>query len=192
MKKITAVFSKKGILLTGVVVLLIGAGIVMLEATGHINLIKDKQPVTDKTTKTTSSEPSAQSDFRASETRKPEEPPTTSSQVMVDDTGATNVSSTNASITSKDGAITVYSPVSNSVFTSGSTLAGRTSASAVSYRLADNVSGVTATGTLKVVNGVFSGKFSFSTKATEGRLDVFQIGPGGVEQSIIEIPIRFR
>lgn len=178
--------NKKHLIITAVILLIAVAGFFIYKYK-----MADKKLV-DDTAKTTSDSPSAQSNFKSDDTREP----TTSSQkpeISVSDTGgSTQVQSSAAPLTSKDGAITVSSPTSGALFNSGSSLVGRANVSKVSYRLIDNVSGVTATGDLSVNGGNFSGKFSFSTKATEGRLDVFQTGAGGIEKSIIEIPVKFR
>ncbi len=155
-------------------------------------VVMDDARLVDETAKTTSNEKSAQSDFQSSESRKPVQP-TAKPGVSVNDTsGSAQSNPTSTPLVSQDGVITVYSPTNNGLFASGTSLTGKASVSKVSYRLIDNVSGVTATGDLAVTNGRFSGEFSFNTNASEGRLDVFTITSGGVEKSIIEIPVRFR
>jgi len=190
--KIPLFTSRKRTLLILSIAVLVAAGLIILELRGTINLVGAKHPV-DNTSKTTSDAASAQSDFKADagDTKKPSQS-SQQDEALVSDTGGGQTAQNSNPLNSRDGVISVYSPVDNSLFTSGSSLTGKATVSKVSYRLMDDVSGVTATGDLNVVNGSFSGKFSFSTKATQGRLDVFYTGNGGVEQSIIEIPVRFR
>lgn len=184
--------SKKITLIT-LAVLAIAVGIfAVLEVKGITGVFVDKKTV-DNTSKTTSSAPSAQSDFTTNDSDKQPTPATSKPETSVNDTSGSTVAQPTASpLVSKDGAITVYSPTDNALFTTGSSLTGKASVAKVSYRLIDDVSGVTATGALNVVSGNFSGKFSFGTKATQGRLDVFQSDASGRESSIIEIPVRFR
>lgn len=184
--------SKKTTLIT-LAVLAIAIGVfAVLEVKGITSVFNDKK-VVDNTSKTTSTAPSAQSDFTTDDSDKQPAPATSKPETSVDDTSGSAVAQPTASpLVSKDGAITVYSPTSNALFTSGSSLAGKASVAKVSYRLIDDVSGVTATGALNVVSGNFSGKFNFDTRATQGRLDVFQTDASGRENSIIEIPVRFR
>lgn len=94
-------------------------------------------------------------------------------------------------ITSADKKISVYSPITNSILSSGSILSGQSTTNNISFRLIDNVSGVIAQGKISVVSGKFSGVFDFKTTATEGRLDVFFANDNGSESSTIEIPVRF-
>jgi type II secretory pathway pseudopilin PulG len=155
-------------------------------------VVVDKQQLVDKDTKSTSDIESAQSEFSSAGDREPAGAQTKPETSVNDTGGSAQPQSTSAPLVSKDGAITVFSPANNAVFTSGSSLVGKSTDAKVSYRLIDDVSGVTTTGELGVINGNFSGKFSFSTRAAQGRIDVFQTGPGGVEKSIIEIPVRFR
>ncbi|MEI6755713.1 MAG: hypothetical protein WCK80_01700 [bacterium] len=186
--------SRKTLLITLIIVVLFVGFVAALELTGRTSVILDRGPkrIIDTTTKTTSGAASAQSEFNSGGNREPA-PAQSKPAISVNDTGGLEQpQSATAPLVSKDGTIKVTSPTSKGLFTSGSSLTGKASVPKVSYRLIDNVSGVTAAGELGVVNGNFSGKFSFSTKATQGRLDVFQTGAGGVENSIIEIPVRFR
>lgn len=95
--------------------------------------------------------------------------------------------------TSQTGVITLYAPAKNSVVKKGNTISGKSTASAVSYRLIDDVTGVIAQGQLTVSNGQFSGTFDFNTTASEGRLDLFTTySDDGTESNNIEVPIRFK
>lgn len=93
---------------------------------------------------------------------------------------------------SASGKTTVYQPTSNSVLTSGSTISGKTSNNNISYRLIDDKTGVIGTGSLKVVNGRFSGRFEFNSSGAEGRLDIFSTLSNGKEIDVVEIPVRFK
>lgn len=176
------------------VILLIVAVFACLELTGKTSFILDrgKKAIVDTASKTTSDTESAQANFSEGEDKTPTQSQPKPEIGVVDNSNSAKLPTNATPITSKDGLITVYSPTNGALFTSGSSLSGKTTASKISYRLMDNVSGVTATGGLSVSNGLFYGKFNFSTNATEGRLDVFIIGIGGVEKSVIEIPVRFR
>lgn len=140
---------------------------------------------------TTSKELSAQSSFTNGGKRTVVQ--SDKNEGVVTDTGG-NISSLPPSSdwsSSYGGAITVYSPVKNSILSTGQTMSGVSTADRVSFRIIDSVSGVIAQGSLGVVNKKFSGSFSFETTAKEGRLDVFTVSSDGVESNIIEIPVRF-
>jgi len=149
--------------------------------------------VQDKNAKTTSTQPTAQSDYTGGSPKGQSTPTTQSPEATVTDNNGV-VSSTPPSsqwTTSPNGVITVYSPAQNSVLKSGDTLSGASSASRIYFRLIDNVSGVIAQGSISVVNGKFSGKFNFSTTATQGRVDVFEQNANGVESSNVSVSVRF-
>jgi hypothetical protein len=140
---------------------------------------------------TTSKEPSAQSNFTSGGQREVVQ--SNRNEGIVTDTGG-NVPSLPPSSgwsSSTSGIITVYSPAKNSLLSTGQTLLGESSADRVSFRIIDSVSGVIAQGSIGVVNGKFSGNFSFETSAQEGRLDIFTVNNSGVESNVIEIPVRF-
>jgi hypothetical protein len=90
--------------------------------------------------------------------------------------------------------LVVYSPSQNSLFSSGSVVFGTAAeASTVSYRLTDSVSGVITTGTANVVDRKFSIKFSFSTTADRGNIEIFnQATPNSPESNNVLIPVRFK
>ena len=149
---------------------------------------KDKEAPSK--TETTSREPSAQSNFKNGQER----------QVLSSDKyegSITNNSEYNNKITeksdwsiSKDDAITVYSPLKDSLFSSGDIVAGESTYEYVTLRLIDNISGVITEGRITCNDGKFSGKINFNTSAALGRLDIFFTDINGVESSTIEIPIR--
>lgn len=165
----------------------------VFELTGRTSVFLDhSKKVVDTKSKTTSDEPSAQADYSDGGNREPAGAQSKDTTAVQDTRGIDVPESAAQPLVSTDGAITVYSPGHGAVLLSGSSLTGKATVSVISYRLIDNKSGVTATGDLKVVNGNFSGKFNYSNAGTEGRLDVFQTGPGGIEKSILEIPVKLR
>ncbi len=108
------------------------------------------------------------------------------------DTSGQDVSESNQKVSSASGKITVYSPSPNSLVSNGDFLSGASSHSSVSYRLIDDDIGVLGSGSLNVVNGKFSGKFSFSSNGEKGRLDVFQTLEDGREVDVVEIEVRYK
>lgn len=185
---------KKLLIVAGVFVVLISIFLI-LETTGvtHIfssvnNQINGKN---NEDAKTTSKEPSAQSDFTNGGKREVTQ--TNKNEGIVTDTKG-NIPTTPPKVewlSSADGVISVYSPTKNSILASGQSITGESTSKTISFRLIDNVSGVIAQGTISGVNGKFSGIFDFQTSATEGRLDVFISNSNGVESSNVEIPVRF-
>lgn len=101
-------------------------------------------------------------------------------------------SNTNSSISSKSGKITVFQPAENAILNNGASLIGTAKVNTVSYRLIDDKVGVIGSGSLRVKNGKFSGRFSFSSNGREGRLDVFNQLDDGREVDVVEIPVRFK
>lgn len=147
------------------------------------------------TTPSADSLPTAQSDFNGNEVKQqPNKTPDANASAT--DNNGSNASATPPSsqwTTSKDGSsIIVYSPSSNSKFSSGSTVYGTAKSSAVSYELEDTVSGVIAQGTANVVNGKFSVDFSFSTSASSGKINIFNQDPQGVVSNIVIVPVSFK
>lgn len=175
------------------IILVIVAGLVYLYIRNTSNG-KTSQPT--PTAKTTSDAPSAQEDFSDGNDRG--EPGNTLGEddgtaTVTDNNGQTN-SQTNPHkwISSKSGDVTVYSPTSGQLTRSGDQISGKTSLDSVNFRIIDNLSGVIASGKLKVVKGKFSGTIDFSTNADKGRIDVFGTLDSGKEFSNIEIPVKFR
>lgn len=167
------------------------------ELTGTTHFFRNSSGLgkdTDLTAKTTSTAPSAQADFSAGDSNK--QPGNTQNEnrgtALVEDTGNTNVETTSNAITSDTGEITVYSPSKNGVIAGGTVLSGKSTLPKVEYRITDSISGVIVTGSLVVKDGVFSGKISFDTNATDGRIDIFATRADLSEYSTVEIPIRFK
>ena len=159
-------------------------------------ILKDRANKTVETdAKTTSEAPSAQENFSEGGEREPGNGVfENKGSGRVEDLNGQENKATDPSTwtTSKSKEITVHSPSANSIISKGTIVSGTSSISVVNYRLIDSLSGVIAQGEISTVNGVFSGKLSFDTGATEGRLDIYGIRSDGQEYSNIEIPIRFR
>lgn len=170
------------------------AVLAILELTNTTNFIKLSSKADGETTaKTTSDAPTAQEDFSDGDDRTPVKPNNSGTGTVADNQGGTSYIPDASQWTgSPNEELIVYTPTINSVLKNGDTLSGKATTDTVSFRLIDNVSGVIARGELSVVNGTFSGKFDFTTSATEGRLDVFNTGFGSTEYNNVEIPIKFK
>lgn len=184
--------NKKIILGITIAVVMVAVAIGSLELTNKTHFFGSDK-VIDEKTKTTSTAPTAQKDFTGGDDRHPSTN-TSKGEGTVSDTqgNVTNIPPSNQWTSSPNGVITVYSPGNSALVTNGSSLSGKANSAKVSFRLIDDVSGVIAQGELSVVNGSFSGTFNFSTTATNGRLDVFNTQPDGVEFNNTEVPIRFK
>lgn len=143
--------------------------------------------------KTTSLAPTAQENFTDGDDREVGEARDRGEAKVIDNQGSIDNTPDESSWTSSStGEITLYSPSDNQRLENGSLISGETTLSDVYFRIIDNVSGVISEGKLSVVSGKFSGNVSFSTSATEGRLDVYSTRSDGAEFSNIEIPVLFR
>lgn len=200
-KKVRKNNKKKILLIIIPIVVATVAAFGILEASGKTHFFgndtqkngKKSNEDKDRDARTTSDAPTAQEDFTGGNERQPN---------STDKASEGTVTSTDGNIstippqgqwtTSPNGVITVYSPANGEITTNGSTISGKTTVLRVSFRLIDDVSGVIAQGDLPVVNGTFSGTFSFSTTGKEGRLDVFSTQHDGTEINNVEVPIRFR
>lgn len=195
MKMVKIKKSSNGKIITAVVaaIVVILLALTVLEKLGVTNFYPPKpRLVATPEAKTTSTAPTAQANFNGGDNRQPSS--TNSNEGIVTDTGG-NIPKQppqNESLTSSDRAITVYSPLKNSIVKNGGQISGSSSQPRVAFRLIDDVSGVIVQGTLAVVNGKFSGTFNFSTTGTNGRFDVFYVKDNGIETSSVEVPIRFR
>ena len=177
-------------------ILVCALALVVLEATNTTHFLhKTSTPGknTDQTAKTTSTVPSAQSNFSGNDSEK--EPGNSLNEnrgsALIEETGGT-VAKNNNPITSSTGEITIYSPSKNSTVKAGTMLSGTSTLPTVTYRIIDSISGEIATGTLTVKDGKFSGKISFDTTATDGRIDIFATRADFSEYSTVEIPIKFK
>ena len=97
----------------------------------------------------------------------------------------------NRSIKSHSGLIVLKQPNENSVLKSGDTLSGSSDIDKIEYRIEDSAVGVIAQGSLKVVNGRFSGALHFTPHGNSGKLSVFSFDDKGIEVNHIDINISF-
>jgi hypothetical protein len=144
------------------------------------------------TVRTTSKQPSAQGNFSTGDKRNPSLVNKEEGTIIDTRGAAVAAGQSEEWVRSANGELVVFSPVSGSLLMSGDTLSGRSNQGQVSYRLIDNLSGQIASGNLTVVNGVFSGKFNFSSAAAEGQVDVFNQATDGTESNNVAIKVRFR
>ena len=186
-------------LLLGIAALLVLGGIVffVLEKTHTTSVFTSSPTSSDEQAQTTSDIPSAQQDYNGGTLAEENKDPgntisENSNSAGIIDNNGTASTDTSQPQTSSTGEITVYLPHQNAAMLSGQEVSGTSTLSVVQYRLIDSVSGVIATGNLKVVNGKFSGTLAFSTSASEGRLDIFGTRDDASEFSSIEIPVRFK
>lgn len=156
-------------------------------------LLFDKKPVTQSSkVSTTSEQPSAQSDFTSSKERSANTTDKNEGTVTDNNGDIKSIPPSSEWSTSSDSLISVYYPQKNSILTNNSTISGETSKDVVSFRLIDDIYGMIAEGTIKVVDKKFSGNINFNTTGSEGRLDVYYSNSNGAESSAVEIPIRFK
>lgn len=159
------------------------------------SLPKEVSTPTDTTSKTTSTAPTAQANFTDGNEREPGNTlhENKGSGEIVDKEGQVNDSiSTTDPLVSSTGQISLFTPKQNARLKSGDDIAGASKLKTVSYRIIDDISGVIASGILKVKNGRFSGSITFTTAAKEGRLDIFGAKTDGSEFSNIEVPVTFK
>ncbi len=91
---------------------------------------------------------------------------------------------------STSGIISVNQPAANAKLSSGDILGGTAKVDTIQFRLIDNVVGVIAQGSLKVVDDKYSGSLRFQPRGTAGRLDVFSLDPTtGAEINEVQIPV---
>ncbi len=189
--------TKKRLFLS-VIALLVVVGIIffVLEKTDTTSFFSASTD-SEQEAQTTSELPSAQPDYNGgSAAEENKDPGNTNNEnqgsaIVTDNNGAASTD-TSKSLASASGEITVYLPHTNSVLKAGQEISGISTLPVVQYRLIDNISGVIATGSLKVVDGNFSGTLSFNTSANEGRLDIFATKSDASEFSAVEIPVRFK
>lgn len=187
---------KKAFLAISIVVLLCGLSVIILEKTKTTDFIKmpGSPQKAAEPVKTTSKQPTAQSSFTTNQPRKEvTQSPSNEGTVTQTSIVSTPTGTEEAWTKSSDGtSVVVYSPSKSQILKSGQVLSGSSTANQINFRLIDNVSGVIARGVLPVSDGNFSGTFSFTTKATEGRVDIFTADADGVEANNISIPVRFQ
>lgn len=183
--------NKRITILTTATLLIIGGATFLYFRNNSDNQSGDQSG--SETAQTTSDAPTAQADFRGGDDREPGNTlQENEGSGIIKDTDGRDAHETARPISSSSGEITIFSPSKNSVLSSGQLVSGSSSLESVSYRIIDDISGVIATGSLKVNSGKFSGKIEYETSAKEGRLDFFGTRSDLTEFSNIEIPIRFR
>lgn len=183
----------KILLICLIIVSLLGLALLVIEKRSAIPFFSKSISEEDKSAKTTSTLPSAQSDFSGGTPRSIKTDNKTEGTVTDNKGSISTVPPESQWSRSRNGAITIYAPTNGSLLRDGDVLNGTTTISgSVTFRLNDNVSGMIATGMLNVVNGKFSGKFDFSTNASEGQVDVFTQADDGTESNHVSIPVRFQ
>jgi hypothetical protein len=185
--------------------LLIGLGIfilivlafVMLEKTNTTDILRmnGRMPSlrsSEKKAETPSKAPTAQSNFTGGSERNTN---TTNAPegIVNDQKGNIETIPQEAEWSrSSDDNLIVYSPARDSLLKNGQVLAGTSKAERIYFRLIDNINGTIAQGSVAVVNGRYSGSFTFTTDATSGQVDVFNQAYDGTESNNVSIPVRFR
>lgn len=184
--------ARKIILIFAGILALACIALVILEKTRVTNFIRLNPQAASQPNKTTSTAPSAQEDFQGGGDRSPVQ--TTPKEATATDNNGSigSIPPESQWTTATSGAITVYNPAKDSLFSSGQALTGKATSDKVSFRLVDTTSGVIASGDIRVIDGKFSTTFSFTTSAEAGRIDIFTANADGVESNNIKIPVRFR
>lgn len=176
-------------------ILVVVTMVFILEKTHTTNLIKAPTEAErpSSNAKTTSKQPSAQSDFSDGQPRKEATQSNMNEGTVSDNNGRIDSLPPEDQWTkSADGkSIVVYSPSANQTLKSGQQLTGASSSAVVNFRLIDNIQGVIASGSINVVDGKFAGTFDFSTTAEQGQVDIFTTASNGSESNTISIPVRF-
>lgn len=181
----------KIVIAIAVAVLAVGG---ILAATNNLPFLSKDNQQSEENAKTSSQTKTAQEDYSDGNERSTD----TVDQSQkgsggITDNGGTSSAPQNATpITSATGEISVLSPQANATISSGQEISGTSSLPSVTYRIMDDISGVIATGELRVVNGKFSGNINFNTSATGGRIDFYATRANGIEYSNVEVSVRFR
>ena len=145
----------------------------------------------DRNAKTTSTAPTAQSDYKNGSPRSTATN-TGDKGTVIDNNGSIPATPPQGQWShSENDAIIVYDPAANSQIKPGQYITGTSTFDKVAFRIIDNISGVIASGSLKVVDGKFAGTLNFDTKATEGRIDIFNQQQDGTESDNVYIVVRF-
>jgi hypothetical protein len=173
----------------GTLLILVLAAIVLIIV---INSTRGTDNTYDSGASTTSTEESAQSDFKDGSEREIVSSPKTEGTIINTDSSSVAPGSPNDWSRSKNGEILVYTPVSEAKLVSNSTLNGESQSSVVYFRLIDDVRGVIVDGSLDVKDGKFSGVINFETTGEKGRLDIFAMDENGLEKNNVEIPVTFK
>jgi hypothetical protein len=186
--------SRKWWVLAGVVAL--AAVIAVLELTNTTHFFHSATPASKVIVKAGKPTPAPKSNSSAGKpTTKTATPDNTSRSISgATDTNGSATATTNPNqwVVAQSGAITVKQPTANATLQSGGTLSGSAKVDTVTYRLIDSSVGVISEGTLKVVNGNFSGALNFTSHSSTGRLDVFSTNAQGVELNEVQISVNFQ
>lgn len=179
--------NKRRALILLVAVVLIGAALA-----GYFIVHKNNKQVdlVNPTAHTTSNLPTAQPSYSSGQSRS------TSSSTgdqggATDNNGAvSNPASNSQPSTSTSGLITLQSPSSGGMLSSGAQIYGTAQVGTVEFTLVDNSTGLLASGTLNVVNGKFSGTLQFKPASSSGKLNIFsQASASSPEANLISIPV---
>lgn len=180
--KINSMSTRKKVLIISLAVLL---------AAGAAGVWYVKYRHTAETAKTTSTSKTAQKDYSDGGDRESNSGGIQKGGAV--DTGGTGVPNTTSGISSASGLITVGKPLKDALLENGSVIGGTAKdLKQVQYRLIDNQVGVIAEGSLRVVNGAFSGTLQFDPHSASGRLDIFTYTNLSEEENNIEIPVNFK
>ncbi len=193
MKK-SSFITKKRVIIFAASLVAIAVVLVVLEKT-HVTNFYSKPPVgADDDAKTTSTTPTAQSDYTDGDSRDvgSSEQENEGSGTVEDRQGlSSEATDPNTWTSSATKEIVVHNPSKNKLIKSGAEISGTSSLSKVDFRLIDEVTGVIAQGQISVVNGKFAGTLNFTTSANGGRLDIYGTKVDGREFSSVEIPLKF-
>jgi hypothetical protein len=175
------------ILLIGLI--LVGAGTFLYLHNNHKNkqnLVNTKQ---GKTVTGTTSSPSSHNPSDATNSSQGQ------SGGVTDKNGQVSGSLPDPSlwVASNSGKLTLQQPSHNTIVKSGDTISGISKTdSDVQFVLTDDSVGQIAQGSLKVVNGKFSGLLQFTPHSKSGRLEVFHPNPdNGAEEDVVEINVNY-
>ncbi len=94
-------------------------------------------------------------------------------------------------LVAKSGDITLKQPAANATLKDGAVISGSAKVSQVQYRLIDDQVGLLAQGSLKAVNGNFSGTLHFQPHSSGGRLDIFSYDASDAEINEIQVIVRY-
>ncbi len=200
LKNIISPTKNKVVLIVIAIVLTLGL-LFVLEKTGIINFY-NKTPESSSA-KTTSDARSAQADFNINEMGDDKDDGgRRAGNTLREDEGSAGARDTSGDIDqsidtsnpieSATGEITLYTPKrDSSVKNNQIVVAGASTLDSVMYRISDNVSGLLTMGSLKVVDGHFSGIITINTNGTKGQLDIFGTHADGNEFSNIPISLNF-
>lgn len=193
--------TRKKVLITLLILALLITTLFILEKKGVTNFYT-KKPQPDNT-KTTSEARSAQSDFNIDEMGdNADDGGRQAGNTIREDEGSAGIKDTSGSIDdsidtsdpiiSSTGEITLYTPKQNSTVGQQVTVAGTSSLDTVMYRVSDDVSGLISSGSLRVVDGKFSGTLRIETNGKNGQLDFYGIKSDGNEYSNIAVTLKFK